>query len=369
MIRDPNPTQGGRSLDTAQVEGPMAVLRSENLAYSVVTRLKLMDDPEFQSWPVSAVKRLIGFAKSMLGLDAASRTAQRAAVPEPARQRTAVEILQSNLDVRRVGTSYAIDITYTSPDADKAAIVANAVAESYIDDQRKSMSRPPSRAATGWRPGFRSFAPSSTTRRASSNCSARGATFAASTNAGTWSRRTIHPPVNARAALRYGDPRQKRRRRAPARHGVRPPAGATPPGEITLAELESTTESYRKIYEAYQQAFTEAVQRQSFPVTNTRVIHRRNQTFVQKCAAHAAHPDFWRLHRLAFRRRRGRAEGKPGQYGENGAPDPHQDRLALPRRRPADRQADAGRQRGRRTAAGRRHRDARRTQGALFRRL
>jgi succinoglycan biosynthesis transport protein ExoP len=59
-------------------------------------------------------------------------------------------------------------------------------------------------------------------------------------------------------------------KRPAAQPGPRDPAFAR--GQITLAELEATTESYRKIYEAYQQAFTEAVQRRSFPVSNARVI-------------------------------------------------------------------------------------------------
>jgi hypothetical protein len=44
-------------------------------------------------------------------------------------------------------------------------------------------------------------------------------------------------------------------------------------GSNTLEELESTAQTYRKIYESYLQAHTESVQRQSLPVTNSRVIN------------------------------------------------------------------------------------------------
>jgi capsular exopolysaccharide synthesis family protein len=278
LTRDPSANQG-RSLDTAQVEGQMAVLRSENLAFSVIGRLKLMDDPEFQAWPPSPVKQLIGFvktvasglAKTFTGLGDSGRVAPRAVVSESARQRTAVDILQSNVDVRRVGTSYAIDITYTSPDPEKAAIVANAVAESYIDDQRKSMSRAAQQSSDWLETRLSQL-------RSQLNTAARQLELfrAGRDIRGLDQRRDVTTQDTPPAAQRQGGTDMVIRDKsgvvtAQRDTGTRNPV-TPPPGEITLAELESTTESYRKIYEAYQQAFTEAVQRQSFPVTNTRVI-------------------------------------------------------------------------------------------------
>jgi capsular exopolysaccharide synthesis family protein len=270
MIRDPSPTQG-RSLDTAQVEGQMAVLRSETMAFSVINRLKLMDDPEFQAWPPSLSKKAIGLVKAVLNLGDGSRASSRTVVSESARQRTVLDILQSNLDVRRVGTSYAIDITYTSPDPEKAAIVANAAAESYIDDQRKSMSRGAQQSSDWLETRLSQL-------RNQLNTAARQLELfrAGRDIRGLDQRRDVTTQDTPPAGQRQGGAdmviRDKSgvvtaQRDTGARNPVTPP-----PGEITLAELESTTESYRKIYEAYQQAFTEAVQRQSFPVTNTRVI-------------------------------------------------------------------------------------------------
>ena len=57
-----------------------------------------------------------------------------------ARLRTALDVFLGSLDVRRVGTSYAIDISYTSGDPNKAARIANAVADAYIQDQLKAAS-------------------------------------------------------------------------------------------------------------------------------------------------------------------------------------------------------------------------------------
>jgi polysaccharide biosynthesis transport protein len=57
ILIDPSATQimrdagGGpeRSLDAAQVEGQVAVLRSESLAFFVIGKLNLIDDPEFRA--------------------------------------------------------------------------------------------------------------------------------------------------------------------------------------------------------------------------------------------------------------------------------------------------------------------------------
>ncbi len=42
--------------------------------------------------------------------------------------------------------------------------------------------------------------------------------------------------------------------------------------QVTLSELEAAAQTYRRIYESFLQAFTESVQRQSYPVSNARVI-------------------------------------------------------------------------------------------------
>ena len=272
LVRDPSLTQG-RSLDTAQVEGQIAVLRSESLAFSVIGKLKLLNDPEFQAHPPSMLRKLTDAAKKIITLGEPS-------VPPPAQQapseyaqlRTALDILQSNLDVRRVSTSYAIDITYTSPDPDKAALIANSVAESYIDDQRKNISRA-AQQSSDWLEARLSQL------RSQLNTAARQLElFRSGRDFRTPEQRrdvvTQTPPPGAPSAGGADVAAQDRGIGVPPAHRdtmTRGP-GAPPPGEITLAELESTTESYRKIYEAYQQAFTEAVQRQSFPVLNTRII-------------------------------------------------------------------------------------------------
>jgi capsular exopolysaccharide synthesis family protein len=267
ILRDP--TAGSdRSLDTAQVEGQIAVLRSETLAFSVIERLKLTADSEFRAAPQSNSRRMMDRIKALIGYGEPASTAPPPPPTEHERLRTALDVFEGNLDVRRVGPSYAIDVAYTSTDPDKAALIANAVADSYIQDQLKAMSRA-AQQSSEW------LEARLTQLRTQLNASARQLElFKSGRDFRIPGQRQDVEGRDAPAAPQPGASDIGARDK-PASGGhrdtdMRDPAAVR--GEITLAELESTTESYRKTYEAYQQAFTEAVQRQSFPLSNTRVI-------------------------------------------------------------------------------------------------
>lgn len=263
LLRDP---QAGpdRSLDTAQVEGQVAVLRSESLAYTVIGKLKLTDDPEFQGPPTTFMQEVIATVKTLLGFG--ERIANESA--QDSRQRTALDVFFGGLDVRRVGTSYAIDIFYTSVDPDKAARIANEVASAYIDDQLKAMSRAAQQGSAWLETRLNQL-------RAQLNVSARqlesfkaGRDFRAPSQ-----RRDVEAKDSPSAPLPQGAADIAARDKAATGQQRDTEAGdPSGSGSLTLAELQATTESYRKTYEAYQQAFTEAVQRQSFPVSNARII-------------------------------------------------------------------------------------------------
>ncbi len=256
------------SLDTAQVEGQVAVLRSESLAYYVIGTLNLTDDPEFQGGPPSfpsawspRIQELVGYGGE-IAEEAKTEVKDNS---DYARLRTALEIFLGNLDVRRVGMSYAIDISFTSSDPSKAAKIANEVADAYIRDQLKAVSRAAQKSSEWLETRL-------TQLRGQLNASARQLEL-------------FKNGRDLRAPAQQSDVQAKDKPATPPQSGasdvadrdnqqrdtqLRDPAVAR--GQLTLAELESTTESYRKIYEAYQQAFTEAVQRQSLPVSNARVI-------------------------------------------------------------------------------------------------
>ena len=122
IIIDPKMTQLTRqqmgdisfSLDNAQVESQIAVIRSEKISQTVVSKLELAKDPEFQK-----STSLLAGLQELLGSTLGRKKVQSNTDADG--NRTAVAIFEDGLEVRRIGLSYAIEILYSSRDADKAA--------------------------------------------------------------------------------------------------------------------------------------------------------------------------------------------------------------------------------------------------------
>src|SRR5215472_11710412 len=126
-------------IDLAGVESQVQIVKSESVAVSVIKDLHLTEVPEF----VGGGVRLMDRAFSYLG-----------ASPAPPRSefelmRQAINVFERNLEALRVGMSYVLDITYTSNDPDRAAQIANAVADAYIVDQLDAKFQA-NRRATNW---------------------------------------------------------------------------------------------------------------------------------------------------------------------------------------------------------------------------
>src|SRR5262249_14022588 len=99
------------SLDNAQIESQIAVLRSEKIATMVITELNFSEDPEFHDQKASIFVKL----GSWFSGEGKTETT------EFARSRGAIAAFESGLGVHRTGLSYAIDITFSSKNAAKAA--------------------------------------------------------------------------------------------------------------------------------------------------------------------------------------------------------------------------------------------------------
>jgi polysaccharide biosynthesis transport protein len=116
-----------RTIEDASVESEIETTKSERVAISVANQLHLIDDPEF----VGAGQGLRSRIFSLLG---------PSSTPAPERSneelmRQVIGTLRDNLRVTRLGRSYIEQIAYTSLDREKAAKIANAFADAYIDDQ------------------------------------------------------------------------------------------------------------------------------------------------------------------------------------------------------------------------------------------
>ena len=117
------PVRSDNATDAGAVDTQIQILKSASIARLVVNKLRLTSDPEFVD-PANDLKG--AFVKLISGLF-------HTAKPDPAR--TAVKVLDSKCTITRVGQSYVIEIGVESLDPNKAARIANAIADAYLDDQ------------------------------------------------------------------------------------------------------------------------------------------------------------------------------------------------------------------------------------------
>ncbi len=159
------------------------------------------------------------------------------------RERNAFARFAGGLAVRRVGLSYSIEVMFSATSPELAAKIANATANAYIAEQI-------------------------------------GARAQSARQGGLWLEERIdhlRKQMNA-AALQAQEFRAKRDYRISGPRGgaVDPKAGTLEDSGSnrpnTLEELDSTAQTYRRIYESYLMAYTESVQKQSYPVSNARII-------------------------------------------------------------------------------------------------
>lgn len=114
------------SLDVGRAESELQVLRSERLLANVFNSLNLANDPEFGfRMPAQDDSAGGGLMKDLLGLS----------LPPPSPemvQQIKFENFAQRLNVRRVGQSYVVEVSYTSTNPTMARRVANAAVSAYL---------------------------------------------------------------------------------------------------------------------------------------------------------------------------------------------------------------------------------------------
>jgi len=119
---------GDSAMNSASVDTQIEILNSDDIALSIIKELHLDEDPEFVSSRTNlprAIATLIGDALHDI-LPPRSRASNRAS-PEY----RALQTFHERLKVKRVGTTYAIEISFESRDPYRAAQIANAIADAY----------------------------------------------------------------------------------------------------------------------------------------------------------------------------------------------------------------------------------------------
>jgi succinoglycan biosynthesis transport protein ExoP len=130
----------GDDLNWQMIDSQIEILKSENLALTIIKNLHLTQDPEFIApprGPIAIVKNAI-----LNPFIAKPKS-------EPDLTRLAVQAFEHQLTVSRVGATYGIAIEFQSANPDRAAQIANAVAEGFIADQIEAKYQI-IRGATAW---------------------------------------------------------------------------------------------------------------------------------------------------------------------------------------------------------------------------
>jgi succinoglycan biosynthesis transport protein ExoP len=123
-------TPNDLGLDTSSVDSQVEILKSEKIAVAVIKELGLAQDPQF-SRPSNLIPR---FAAGILDL-LPSLGGTKAAEPDPQAPRKVVEGFLDRCDVKRVGLTYVLQVTFRSDDPFLSARIANAIAARYLNEQ------------------------------------------------------------------------------------------------------------------------------------------------------------------------------------------------------------------------------------------
>ncbi|RAI45017.1 Wzz/FepE/Etk N-terminal domain-containing protein [Rhodoplanes roseus] len=119
---------GDIAVDAGTVETQVQILKSENISLAVIKELRLTDDPEFVGRGGGLFGTVAGAVADLLGNTATVRSDYELT-------RRALERFEQERTVRRVGLTYAMEISFRSHSPDKAAALVNAIADAYVVDQ------------------------------------------------------------------------------------------------------------------------------------------------------------------------------------------------------------------------------------------
>lgn len=132
-------------IDRAQLENQLEILKSKPIAAAVIKRLTLGDDPDligstqFTSLLWARLQSMFGARESVAGV----QSGQQEASDEE------VAAFQDRLLTTQAGLSNVLLISYNSTNPQRAAEVANAIADTYLNDQMEAKLNA-SRTATIW---------------------------------------------------------------------------------------------------------------------------------------------------------------------------------------------------------------------------
>ena len=125
----------GLESDSPTVDSQVEILRSRSIARKVVEDLNLIDDPEFNGAlrPVSVMRWID--PRSWINLLASKAEDLSPAQTQEVVLNRIVNAVVNRTEVTRRGLTYIMSLQFTSEDPEKAARIANALADVYVVDQ------------------------------------------------------------------------------------------------------------------------------------------------------------------------------------------------------------------------------------------
>jgi uncharacterized protein involved in exopolysaccharide biosynthesis/Mrp family chromosome partitioning ATPase len=130
--------------DPATLQNQIQILSSRELAGQVVDRLHLTDDPEF-----NAAAGRPGLAAVLSLLNPRNWFGDDSTLPATRQRDRTIDAFLKHVTVSAQGLSTAVTVTVTSQNPDKAALLANTLADAYVESQVAAKVKATA-ATTGW---------------------------------------------------------------------------------------------------------------------------------------------------------------------------------------------------------------------------
>jgi polysaccharide biosynthesis transport protein len=134
MLNPQFASRGEVNVDTSMVQTEIELLKSDNVSRAVINQLNLTQDPEFAGGPRGFIGSLIDRVFSIFRIFGTA-PAEDENLARTQLAKGVLGVFEGKRMVTRVGQSYVMEISVQSVNPQKAAKIANAIAEAYIDDE------------------------------------------------------------------------------------------------------------------------------------------------------------------------------------------------------------------------------------------
>ncbi len=135
IVNQMSPNVGALPIeDDASVLSEVELFKSDSISLAVVDKLKLLDNPEFTSparSPISMLRSLLNFRTWFASDDVTADDV------DTLRHNAADKVI-ADMDVDRIGRSYALSISFTSTSPELSSRIATTIAEAYLLDKLNS---------------------------------------------------------------------------------------------------------------------------------------------------------------------------------------------------------------------------------------